>query len=212
MDVMRISASILGFYFDSKKRKESSDVMIARINAALDKNKDRFEILHLDIEDGKFVNAKSFKPSEIRKIKCDKKKEAHFMVLNYKKYLKDYYSLADMFIFHNEIIKHDFQKTIDFLKKNKKYVGISISPDTSVSEIKYLDQINSVLIMSVYPGLPGQEFIPTTLRKIKKLKDIRQKKKLRFTIEVDGGINSANMKKIGDAGADVVVMGTGLFK
>lgn len=208
----RISASILGFYFDAKKNKQKTEEMIDNINNALAEKSDKFDILHLDIEDGRFVKQKSFKASDIRKIKCDKKREAHFMVLNYKKYLKEYFNLADMFIFHEEVISHDFPKTIEFLKRNKKFVGISINPNTSIDEIKYLDNIHLVLIMSVYPGLPGQKFIDTTLRKIRKLKDIRKKKGLRFVIEVDGGIHKDNMKKIIDAGADILVMGTGFFK
>lgn len=210
--MVRISASILGFYFDAKKNKWTNEELVDKINYALKEKDQEFDILHYDIEDGKFVKQKSFKPSEIRKIKCSKKKEAHFMVLNYKKYLKDYFLLADMFIFHQEIIRHDFDKTIEFIRKNNKFVGISINPKTTVDEIKYLDKIQLVLVMSVYPGLPGQKFLDFSLRKIKKLKDIRKKKKLNFAIAVDGGINRNNMNKCIDAGADILVMGTGLFK
>ncbi|MGV8151377.1 MAG: ribulose-phosphate 3-epimerase [Candidatus Woesearchaeota archaeon] len=208
----RISASILGFYFDAKKKNLTKEQLIDNINRALKEKDDEFDILHLDIEDGVFVNQKSFTPEILRKIKCEKKKEAHFMVLNYKKYLKDYFLIADMFIFHNEILKHDFPKTIEFIKKNKKYVGISINPNTPVDDIKYLDKIQLVLVMSVYPGLPGQTFIEHSLRKIKKLKTIRTKRKLNFAIAVDGGVNSSNIKKCNDAGADILVMGTGFFK
>jgi ribulose-phosphate 3-epimerase len=208
----RISASILSFLFDAEKRKQSSQAMIENINAALKEKDKDFDILHLDIEDGKFVKHKSFKTSELRKIRCGKKREAHLMVLDYKKYLKDYFELADMFIFHQEVIKKDFPEVIGFLKNNKKFVGISISPDTPIDEIKYLDQVNLILVMSVYPGEPGQRFIGRTLARIRKLVNIRKKKKLYFTIEVDGGINKENMQGIIDAGADILVMGTGLFK
>jgi ribulose-phosphate 3-epimerase len=210
--MVRISASLLNFYFDAKKNKLSTNQLADNINSALKNREKDFDILHLDIGDGKFIESKTFTPAIIRKIKCDKKKEAHFMVLNYKKYIKEYFHLTDMFIVHNEVIRHDFQKTIEFLKKNKKYVGISISPKTHIDEIKYLDQINLVLIMSVYPGLPGQEFIEHTPRKIRKLKDLRTKKKLHFAIAVDGGINKSNINKCIDAGADILVMGTGFFK
>ncbi len=207
----RISASILGFFFDAKKRRLTDNQMVDNINSALKTKEDDFDILHLDIGDGKFIKSKTLTPAIIRKIKCDKKKEAHLMVLNYKKYIKDYFQLADMFIVHNEILKHDFLKTIEFLKKNKKYVGISISPKTHIEDIKYLDKINLVLVMSVYPGLPGQEFIEHSVRKIRKLCDLRTKKKLNFTIAVDGGINRENMNKCINAGADILVMGTGFF-
>jgi ribulose-phosphate 3-epimerase len=208
----RISASILGFYFDAKKRKETDSVMIDRINAALKAKDKEMNILHFDIEDGIFVNHKSFKPGQIRKINSTKKKEMHFMVVNYKKYLKDYFNLADMFIFHQEVLRRDFPKTIDFLKKNKRYAGISINPETHVDEIKYLDKIDLVLVMSVNPGLPGQKFIDSSINKVKKLYEIRKQRKLRYVIEVDGGINTSNMKKCIAAGADILVMGTGFFK
>lgn len=210
--MIRISASILGFYFDAKKNKLSNTQMIENINSALKRKEKDFDILHLDIGDGRFIKSKTFTRSMIRKIRCDKKREAHFMVLNYNKYIKEYFQLTDMFIIHNEVLKHDFQKTIDFLKKNKKYVGISISPDTHVDEIKYLDQINLVLVMSVYPGLPGQKFLEHTLLKIRKLNDLRKKRKLKFAIAVDGGINSRNKDKCIAAGADILVIGTGFFK
>lgn len=208
----RISASLLNFYFDAKKKKLTDNQMVDNINSALKDRENDFDILHLDIGDGKFIESKTFSPITIGKIRCDKKKEAHFMVLNYKKYIKDYFHLVDMFIVHNEVLKHDFLKTIEFIKKNKKYVGVSISPKTHIDDIKYLDQINLVLVMSVYPGLPGQEFIEHTLRKIRKLRDLRTKKKLHFAIAVDGGINKSNINKCIDAGADILVMGTGFFK
>lgn len=210
--MVRISASILGFFFDAKKKKLTDSQMVDNINSALKTSEKDFDILHLDIGDGKFIKSKTLTPAIIRKIRCDKKKEAHFMVVNYKKYIKDYFQLADMFIIHNEVLKHDFLKTVEFLKKNKKYVGISISPKTHIEDIKYLDKINLVLVMSVYPGLPGQEFIEHSTRKIRKLRDLRKKKKLNFTIAVDGGINSENMSKCINAGADILVMGTGFFK
>jgi len=208
----RISASILSFYFDSKERKEPVDKMILHINKALKDREQEYDILHLDIEDGKFVKTKSFTPSMIRKIHCSKKKEAHFMVLNYKKYLKDYFTLADMFIFHHEILKRDFPKTIEFLHKNKKYVGIAVNSETHVDELKYLDKVDLVLVMGIHTGLPGQKFMENTLWKIRKLKDLRDKENLKFVIEVDGGINHDNMQKVIDAGADILEMGSGLFK
>jgi len=210
--MVRISASILGFLFDARLKKISDSVMIDNINKALEANKHRFHILHLDIEDGKFVKYKSFTPSQIRKIKSSHKAEAHFMTIDYDKDIKEYFLLSDMFIVHNEVLKSDFQKTIDFVKKNNKFIGISISPDTPVDSIKYLDKIDSVLVMSVYPGLPGQTFIDNSLRKIKKLAELRKKHGYKYVIEVDGGINEATGKRCADAGADILVMGSHFFK
>lgn len=207
----RISGSILGFYFDSKRKKESDNAMIHNINVALKQHDKDFDILHIDIEDGKFVSHKSFTQSQLKKIICPKKREIHLMVINYKKYLKDYFIFGDMFIFHHETLRNDFPKTIEFLKKNKKFVGIAVSPETRLDEIKHLDKIDLVLLMAIHPGLPGQKFIDTTLRKIRKLSEMRKKNNFKFKIEVDGGIRKHNMQKIIDAGADILELGTGLF-
>jgi ribulose-phosphate 3-epimerase len=209
--MVRVSASILGFLFEAKARKLSDDIMIEHINKALHEKKDRFEILHLDIEDGKFVDYKSFTPSQIRKIRSPHKTEAHFMVIDYELFIKEYYHLTDMFIMHNEVLKSSFPKTIEFLKKNKKFVGISINPDTPVDEIKYLDKIDLVLVMSVHPGLPGQKFIEHTYRKIRKLDELRKKHRYNYKIEVDGGIDKIIAQKCSDEGADIVVIGSHLF-
>ena len=210
--MVRVSASILGFYFEAKVKKYPDSVMIANINKALQERSAQYDILHLDIEDGKFVDHKSFSAIQARKIKSPCKVEAHLMVIDYKKYIKDYFLLADMFIVHNEVLKRDFQKTIAFLKKNKKFIGISINPETSVDEIRYLDKVDLVLVMSIHPGLPGQKFIEYNLRKVRKLRDLRKKHKYHYQIEVDGGINDVIAKKCSDNGADIVVMGSNLFK
>jgi len=210
--MVRVSASILGFLFEAKARKVTDDVMIEHINKALHEKKHLYDILHLDIEDGKFVNHKSFTPAQIRKIKSTYKSEAHFMVVDYDNYIADFYGLADMFIVHNEVIKSDFQSTIDYLHKNKKFVGISINPDTSVDSIRYLDKIDLVLVMSVHPGLPGQKFIEHSLRKIRKLDELRTKHKYHYKIEVDGGIDNSIAKQCEKEGADIVVMGSHLFR
>jgi ribulose-phosphate 3-epimerase len=210
--MVRVSASILGFLFEARAKKITDDVMIEQINKALHEKKKKFQILHLDIMDGKFVNNKSFTELQIRKIKAPCKVEAHFMVLDYDQYIRNYFHLADLFIVHNEILKKDFPKTIEFLKKNKKFIGISINPETTVDDIKYLDKIDSVLVMSVHPGLPGQTFIEHTVAKIKKLDELRKKNKYHYTIEVDGGVDEKIAKECVKAGADIVVMGSHLFK
>ena len=186
--------------------------MIDNINNALQEKKDEFEILHLDLEDGKFVNHKSFTVSQVQKIKSPHKVEAHLMVVDYKKYIKDYFNAADMFIIHNEVLKSTFPKTITFLKKNKKYVGISVNIETPIDEIKYLDKVDLILVMSIHPGLPGQKFIEHSIRKIRKLKELRAKHNYKYLIEVDGGIDDVIAKKCLDAGADIIVMGSKLFK
>jgi len=210
--MVRISASILGFFFEAKAKKLPESVMIDNINRALREKKDNFDILHLDFEDGRFVEYKSFTPSQIMKIKSPHKAEAHLMVVDYDSYIKEYFNVADMFIVHNEVIKSTFPKTIEFVKKNKKFIGISINIDTSVDEIKYLDKIDLVLVMSIHNGLPGQKFIDHALRKIRKLDELRNKKGYHYKIEVDGGIDASVAKKCSEAGADIVVMGSHMFR
>ncbi len=208
----RISASILSFYFEAKEGKESEEVMIKKINHALLEKKSEFHILHLDIMDGKFVTHTAFTPSQCRRIATPHKKEAHFMVVDYKKYIQDFLLIVDMFIVQQEVIRRDFPETIAYLHKNHKFVGIAIDPETPIAEIKYLDQIDLVLVMAVHPGLPGQKFMESAVRKIKKLQEIRKKQGLRFQIEVDGGINNITRKKCIDAGVDLLVEGSYFFK
>ncbi len=208
----RISASILGFYFEAKKKGVSESIMIDKINSEL-KRKDRdFDILHLDIEDGTFVSQRSYSSAMIRKVKCAKKREAHLMVIDYNTYIKEFFDLADMFIIHNEAIKGDFEKTVSFIKKNKKFIGISINPETPVSDIKHLDKVDEILVMGVHPGLPGQKFIEHSLLKIKKLHELKKSNGYKYSIAVDGGIDHDIAKKCEAAGADILVMGSHFFK
>ncbi|HYD03822.1 MAG TPA: ribulose-phosphate 3-epimerase [Alphaproteobacteria bacterium] len=208
----RISASILSFLFNARLNKIRDSEMINHINSALHDKKSKYQILHIDIEDGKFVSHKAFTPAQLLKINSPHKAEAHLMVVNYDKYIRDYFHSASMFIVHNEVIKRNFPKTIEFLRKNKKFIGIAINPETHIDEIKYIDKVDLILVMSVHPGLPGQEFLEHSLNKVKKLQELRKKHKYKYLIEIDGGVNNTNAKKCIDAGADILVMGSYLFK
>ena len=102
---------------------------------------------------------------------------------------------------------------ISKIKRLKKKVGVSLNPETKVSVIKdYLSEIDLVLIMSVNPGFGGQKFMPEVLDKIKELKKIQTEKNINFDIEIDGGINFDNCKSAIDAGANILVSGTTIFK
>ena len=99
------------------------------------------------------------------------------------------------------------------IKDLKKKVGVSLNPESKIELIiEFLDQIDLVLIMSVNPGFGGQKFMPEVLEKIKKLKKIQKEKKLNFDIEIDGGINFENCKIAIEAGANILVSGTTVFK
>ena len=105
------------------------------------------------------------------------------------------------------------KETISLIKSLYKKVGVSLNPDTEIKTIyDYLDNIDLVLIMSVFPGFGGQKFIPEVLNKIKSLKKIKDKNNYNFDIEVDGGVNFSNSKDILNAGANILVSGTTIFK
>ena len=106
-----------------------------------------------------------------------------------------------------------YNNKISKIKNLKKKVGVSLNPETKVSVIKdYLEQIDLVLIMSVNPGFGGQKFMPKVLDKIKELKNIQKDQNINFDIEIDGGINFENSKIAIEAGANILVSGTTIFK
>ena len=129
------------------------------------------------------------------------------------KYIKDYAEAgADIITIHPEATEN-IESSVSLIKKLNKKIGLSLNPDTSIEIIeKFLSSIDPVLIMSVYPGFGGQKFIPNVVNKIKKLKSIKEKQNLKFDIEVDGGINFDNSKLVVEAGANILVSGTTIFK
>ena len=119
---------------------------------------------------------------------------------------------SDIITFHPEATE-DVVETINLIKKLKRKVGISLNPQTPIDVIKdFLSQVDLVLVMSVHPGFGGQKFMPEVVNKIKDLSEIKEKKSLNFDIEVDGGINFDNSKIVKDAGANILVSGTTIFK
>ncbi len=119
---------------------------------------------------------------------------------------------ADIITIHPEATEN-LEDSIKKIKELKKKVGVSLNPETKIDVIKnFLDTIDLVLIMSVNPGFGGQKFMPEVLDKIKNLKKIKEQKKLDFDIEIDGGINFDNCKSAIDAGANILVSGTTVFK
>ena len=129
------------------------------------------------------------------------------------KYIEAYSKAgADIITIHPEATE-DLKTSILKIQELKKKVGVSLNPETNIDIIlKFLDQIDLVLIMSVNPGFGGQKFIPEVLTKVKELKKIQEEKKLNFDIEIDGGINFENHKQAIDAGANILVSGTTIFK
>ena len=173
------------------------------------------DLIHVDVMDGHFVPNLTIGPPVIRALrKCTKIPfDVHLMISPVHKYIKDYaLAGADIITIHPEATKN-LSSSINLIKKLKKKVGLSLNPNTKIDVIKkYLKSIDLVLIMSVYPGFGGQKFIVKTLDKIKKLNKIKNEKRLKFDIEVDGGINFQNSKDVINAGANILVSGTTIFK
>ena len=173
------------------------------------------DMIHVDVMDGHFVPNLTIGPPVIKALrKCTNIPfDVHLMIKPVHKYIKDYAeSGADIITVHPEATNL-LQESIDEIKKYKKKVGLSLNPDTKIEVIeKYLNQIDLVLIMSVYPGFGGQKFIKEVLKKIEKINKIKNKNGFKFDIEVDGGINFSNFKEVLEAGANILVSGTTIFK
>jgi len=174
--------------------------------------------LHLDVMDGVFVKNISFGIpviASIRKV-CDIIFDVHLMIINPIRYIPDFIEAgADIITFHCESCDNyeEILKTINLIKKYGKKCGISLKPDTPVDVLlPFLDKLDMVLIMSVEPGFGGQKFIERSLDKIRELYKIKTEKDLKFDIEVDGGITLENVKEIKDAGANIIVAGSSVFK
>ena len=173
------------------------------------------DYIHIDVMDGHFVPNLTIGPEVIKKLRPLTKKvfDVHLMISPVDNFIKDFAKAgADIITFHPEATPN-ISNTINLIKKEGKKVGISLKPKSKIELIeKYIDQVDLVLIMSVEPGFGGQKFMPEVLDKIKQLKKIQQEKNLNFDIEIDGGINFENCKIAIDAGANILVSGTTVFK
>ena len=173
------------------------------------------DMIHIDVMDGHFVPNLTVGPPVIKTLRKYTKLpfDVHLMISPVHKYIKDYAEAgADIITIHPEATDN-LQESIEHIKKFGKKVGVSLNPNTQIDIIeKLLVEINLVLIMSVHPGFAGQKFIPNVLDKIKELKKIKDEKNLNFDIEVDGGINFDNSKLVIEAGANILVSGTTIFK
>ncbi len=173
------------------------------------------DMIHVDVMDGHFVPNLTIGPPVIKALRkhCSLKFDVHLMISPVQKYIEAYADAgADIITIHPEATPN-LSQSIKTIKDLNKQVGVSLNPESKVELIKeFLDQIDLVLIMSVNPGFGGQKFIPEVLDKIKQLKNIQKDKNLNFDIEIDGGINFENCKIAIDAGANILVSGTTIFK
>ena len=173
------------------------------------------DMIHVDVMDGHFVPNLTIGPPVIKALKKQSSLlfDVHLMISPVHKYIDDYADAgADIITIHPEATDNLKDSILKIKKLNKK-VGVSLNPKTKINVItQYLNEIDLVLIMSVNPGFGGQKFIPEVLTKIKDLKKIQKDKNLDFDIEIDGGINFDNSKIAIEAGANILVSGTTIFK
>ena len=173
------------------------------------------DMIHVDVMDGHFVPNLTIGPPVIKALRkhCSLKFDVHLMISPVHKYIEAYADAgADIITIHPEATQN-LGESIKTIKDLKKKVGVSLNPESKIELIdEFLDKIDLVLIMSVNPGFGGQKFMPEVLDKIKQLKKIQQEKNLNFDIEIDGGINFENSKIAIEAGANILVSGTTVFK
>lgn len=173
------------------------------------------DYIHYDVMDGKFVPEMSFGVTIMRDVKKLAKKpvDVHLMIEDPIRNVKSFAtSGADMITVHIEACK-DVDETLDFIRSFGVPAALSVKPKTPVEAVfPYLDKCAMILIMSVEPGFGGQAFMPESLDKIRALKKEIRRRRLNVDIEVDGGINFETVKLVREAGANIFVAGSALFK
>tara|TARA_A100001011_G_scaffold361249_1_gene409203 strand:+ start:83 stop:745 length:663 start_codon:yes stop_codon:yes gene_type:complete len=173
------------------------------------------DYIHVDVMDGHFVPNITIGPEVIKKLRPLTKKvfDVHLMISPVDKYIEEFSKAgADIITFHPEATKSTLE-TINLIKKQKKKVGVSLKPKSNIDLVKdHLDNIDLILIMSVEPGFAGQKFMPEVVNKVRDIKKIITEKKLNIDLEIDGGINFENCKLAKDAGANVLVSGSTIFR
>jgi putative ribulose-5-phosphate 3-epimerase len=178
------------------------------------------DYFHIDVMDGKFVKNDTIEKmreyTEYIKQVSNTPIDVHLMVDNIEPYLKEYVDMeVQAIIFHIESCKNEEEalKWISYLKENNIKAGITLKPKTKIEDIyKYIPYIHKVLVMSVEPGKGGQEFMPETIEKIKKLNNFIYENGFEVDIEVDGGINDKTAKQTIEAGVNILVAGNYIAK
>ncbi len=171
--------------------------------------------LHLDIMDGHFVPNVSFGPDVVAQLheNNDIFFDVHLMLSHPDQYIPAFLKAgADLISVHVEA-EHDMAKSLEMIRAGGAKTGIVINPDTPLEAAKpWLDQVDLLLCMTVYPGFGGQKFMPEVLPKIAKARDYREQNNLNYHIEVDGGAGPANVAQLYEAGANAIVAGSTTFK
>ena len=173
------------------------------------------DMIHVDVMDGHFVPNLTIGPPVIKALRkqCSIKFDVHLMISPVHKYIEAYAEAgADIITIHPEATDN-LEESILKIKSLNKKVGVSLNPESKIDLItNHLEKIDLVLIMSVNPGFGGQKFMPEVLDKVRKLIGIQSEKNINFDIEIDGGINFDNCQSAIEAGANILVSGTTVFK
>ena len=172
-------------------------------------------LIHVDVMDGHFVPNISYGATVMKSLlgKTNLPFDVHLMIENPDQYIEDFVTENTGYItVHQEACTH-LHRTIQLIKSFGIKAGVSLNPATSLNTLEYvLEDVDMVLIMSVNPGFGGQKFINSALDKVRKLDKIRKEKNLNFEIEIDGGIKLENVEEVLEAGVDIFVAGSSVFK
>lgn len=170
---------------------------------------------HLDVMDGHFVKNISFGPPVIECIRkiTDSFFDVHLMVKEPIRYIDTFRKVgADLITVHYEACEN-LDETLEAIRKSGAKIGLAINPDTPANVVKdYIEKVDMILVMSVYPGFGGQKFMPIALEKIKDIRNWANEQGKDLLVEVDGGINLDNVTTVIEAGANVIVAGSAVFK
>ena len=173
------------------------------------------DLIHIDVMDGHFVPNLTIGPEVIKNLRPITKLpfDVHLMISPVDNFIESFANAgSDIITIHPEASKN-LKNSINLIKSFKKKVGISLKPESEISLLEsHLEEIDLVLIMSVNPGFGGQKFMPEVLNKLEKLKKIILHKNLKVDLEIDGGINFDNSKLAKNAGANILVSGSTIFK
>jgi ribulose-phosphate 3-epimerase len=173
------------------------------------------KMLHIDVMDGHFVPNISIGTPVVKSLRRITKLtlDVHLMITDPDRYVPAFVQAgADQLLVHQEVCPH-LDRTIRSIQAEGAQAGVVLNPSTPVATLEdVLDMVDYVLIMSVNPGFGGQRFIPNSLKKVRALDQIRRQRGLKFIIEIDGGVTTANLAEVVRAGCDWIVTGSSVFE